>query len=88
MSKPPTARMRFTVENGEPVLYCEVKGRGRFIPIAKRYSGENWISVEPGYTVRGSEPGSDYSTIEIEYSPARAQAHSNRGAYRAGGGAA
>jgi hypothetical protein len=74
MSGPPAARMRITVENGEPVLYCEVKERRRFIPVAKCYSGKNWISIEPGYTVRGSEPGGDYNRIEIEYSPARAQA--------------
>jgi hypothetical protein len=75
MRGPPTARMRITVENGEPVLYCEVKERGRFIAVAKRYSGKNWISVEPGYIVRGSEPGGDYNTIEIEYQPEHARAH-------------
>ena len=72
MSKHPTARLRFTLEGEEPVLHCQIKERGRFITIAKRYSGKNWISVEPGFAVRGSEPGSDYSAIEIEYDPASA----------------
>jgi hypothetical protein len=42
------------------------------VRIAKRYSGQNWVSLEPGYTVRGSEPGTDYDAIEIEYTPANA----------------
>jgi hypothetical protein len=62
-------RMRCVVENDELVLYCEIKERGRFIPVAKRYSGKNWINLEPGYRVSGSEPGGDYSTICIEYDP-------------------
>ena len=75
MSRHLPARLSYCVENGEQVVvYCEVKKRGRFIPIAKRYSGKNWISIEPGYTVRGSEPGSDYKTIEIEYNPIDAKA--------------
>jgi hypothetical protein len=51
-------------EDDDLVLFCELNGK----PIAKRYSGENWLSLEPGWTVRGGEPG-DYDTIEIEYSP-------------------
>jgi hypothetical protein len=51
-------------ENEDLVLFCEVNGK----PIAKRHSGENWLSREPGWTVRGGEPG-DYDTIEFEYSP-------------------
>jgi hypothetical protein len=70
MSRPPTARLRTAIEGEEPVMYCEIKERGRFIPIAKRCPGKNWINLEPGYTVRGSEPGSDYNTICIEYDPA------------------
>jgi hypothetical protein len=54
----------------EPVLYVEVGGKR----IAKRYSGQNWISLEPGYTVRGSEPGTDYNKLEIEYQPDAAMA--------------
>ena len=72
MSKHPTARLRFTLEGEEPVLYCQIKEHGRFITIAKRYSGKNWISVEPGFVVRGSEPGSSYNTIEIKYDPINA----------------
>jgi hypothetical protein len=73
MSKPPTARLNFVPQGDDLVLYCEIKRRGRFIPIAKRYSQKNWINLEPGYVVRGTEPGSDYSTIEIEYNPMNAQ---------------
>jgi hypothetical protein len=51
-------------EDDDLVLFCEVNGK----PIAKRYSGENWLSLEPGWTVRGGEPV-NYDTIEIEYSP-------------------
>jgi hypothetical protein len=72
MSRHPTARLRFTLEGEEPVLYCQIKERGHFITIAKRYSGQNWINVEPGFVVRGSEPGTDYNTIEIQYDPANA----------------
>jgi hypothetical protein len=65
----PSAQLMFVEENGEPVLYCEVEGKR----IAKRCSGQNWISLEPGYTVHGSEPGGDYNRIEIEYDPNTAQ---------------
>jgi hypothetical protein len=54
------------------ILYVEIKQEGRWVRIAKRYSGESWISLEPGYTVRGSEPGTDYDCIEIEYQSANA----------------
>jgi hypothetical protein len=57
------AEMTFVEEDGEPVLYVVVDGKR----IAKRHSGEKWISLEPGYTVTGSEPGSDYNTITVEY---------------------
>ena len=44
--------------------------------IAKRYSGGTWIPLEPGYTVRGSEPGSDYNKLTVEFNPAAAlQSH-------------
>jgi hypothetical protein len=62
-------KLECVIENGEPVLYVEVDGKR----IAKRYSGQNWISLEPGYTVPGSEPGTDYSTIEVEYDDSKAQ---------------
>jgi hypothetical protein len=58
------ATLSFVEEDDDLVLYCEVDGKR----IAKRYSGKPWFSLEPGYTVRGSEPGSDYNSIEIEYS--------------------
>jgi hypothetical protein len=60
--------LEFVEEDGEPVLYVEVEGKR----IAKRYSGQNWIALEPGYTVRGSEPGASYDTIEVEYDPTKA----------------
>ena len=47
-------------EGDEPVMYVKIGEK----QIAKRYSGQNWISLEPGYTVHGSEP-----TITIEYNP-------------------
>jgi hypothetical protein len=72
-TKLPTARLNFVVENDEPVLYCEIKERGRFKPIAKRYPGKNWISLEPGYVVRGSEPGGNPDAIEVEYDPTHAE---------------
>jgi hypothetical protein len=51
-------------EDDDLVLFCEVNGK----PVAKRYSGENWLILEPGWRVRGGEPG-DYDTIEIGYHP-------------------
>jgi len=58
----------FVPENDDLVLYVELDGKR----IAKRFSGQNWISLVPGYTVRGSEPGADSSTLDIEYDPAKA----------------
>jgi hypothetical protein len=58
------ATLRFVEENGEAVLYVE-KDHKR---IAKRYSGGNWIALEPGYTVRGAEPG-NLDSITIEFDP-------------------
>jgi hypothetical protein len=66
----PEAKMEFVEENGDLVLCVEVDGKR----IAKRYSGQNWISLEPGYTVRGSEPGASNDTVEIEYDPTKAAA--------------
>jgi hypothetical protein len=73
MSKPPAARLRFAIKGDEAVLYCEIKQGGRFRPIAKRYSGKAGLNIEPGYVVRGTEPGGDYNTISIEYIPTNAQ---------------
>jgi hypothetical protein len=72
--KNPPARMRFEIEGEgdgrEPVLSVDIKRRGQWVRIAKRYSGQHWISLEPGYTVRGSEPGGAPNAIYIEYTPA------------------
>jgi hypothetical protein len=65
---PRRGRLEFVEEDGDLVLYCSVEGKR----IAKRYSGKNWISLEPGYTVRGSEPGGDYNIVEVEYKSANA----------------
>src|SRR5262249_27204238 len=40
MSKHLAARLRFTLEEGEPMLYCEIKEGKRYRPIAKRASGK------------------------------------------------
>ena len=60
------ACMKFVIENGEPVLYMILNG----VKIAKRYSGQSWINLEPGYSVRGAEPGGDYNTVTVEYTDA------------------
>jgi hypothetical protein len=71
---PPEARMQAEIEgegNGKTVvLAVDVKRKGKWVRIAKRYSGQNWISLEPGYTVRGSEPSGASNAIYIEYTPA------------------
>jgi hypothetical protein len=72
MPKHLPARLRYTIEGDAPVLLCEVKFGKRYRPIAKRYPGKNWINVEPGYAVTGSEPGTDYGSICIEYTPVEA----------------
>jgi len=74
MARPYAARLKAVEENGDLVMYCEVKETRRdpYKRIARRYSGENWVSLEPGYTVRGSTPGTDYKTVEIDYSAAGA----------------
>jgi hypothetical protein len=51
-------------EDDDLVLFCEVDGK----PIAKRYSGESWLILEPGWTVLGGGPG-NYGTIELIYDP-------------------
>jgi hypothetical protein len=67
--KMPPARMMMVAEEGTVVLYVEFDGKR----IAKRYSGEGWISLEPGYTVRGSEPGGDRNSLTVEYNPGTAE---------------
>jgi hypothetical protein len=69
MSKHLPARLRFPIEEGEPMLYCEIKDGRRYKPIAKRASGKKWINLEPGWAVSGSEPGGDYNTICIDHNP-------------------
>jgi hypothetical protein len=72
MKKHPEARLSFVEEDDDLVLYCEIKRDGHFMRIAKRYSGKDWFSLEPGYVVRGGTPGTDCRTIRIEYHPANA----------------
>ena len=71
--KPPEARLCCRIEGEgeaqEPVMFCEIKVGKNYKPIAKRYSGKNWINLEPGWRVSGSEPGTDYNTIHIEHDP-------------------
>jgi hypothetical protein len=73
---PPEVRMQYELEgegDGETVvLSVDINRKGKWVRVAKRYPGQNWINLEPGYTVRGSEPGTDYGGIEIEYTPANA----------------
>jgi len=66
------ATLRFVEENDDLVLYVEKD----FRRIAKRYSGGNWIILEPGYRVFGSEPGANYNKLTIEFDPNEAaQSH-------------
>jgi hypothetical protein len=54
---------------GEAVLYVEFEGKR----IARRRAGELWTIIEPGYTVRGAEPGFESDSLEIEYDPTKAK---------------
>jgi hypothetical protein len=63
MPRVPSAKLEIVEENGEGVLYVEFEGRR----IARRRGGERWVSIEPGYTVRGGEPGSESDVLEVEY---------------------
>jgi hypothetical protein len=65
----PEAILELVEDDGEPVLYCAIDG----MRIAKRYSGKGWINLVPGYTVRGTEPGSNSNIVEIEYNPTGAR---------------
>jgi hypothetical protein len=57
------------IENGEQVLYVVADGKR----IAKRYSGQGWVNIEPGYVVHGGEPGNYGTGIEVEYVSANAK---------------
>jgi RNA polymerase subunit RPABC4/transcription elongation factor Spt4 len=66
------ATLRLVEEDDDVVLVLEKDHRR----IAKRYSGGNWIVLEPGYKVFGSEPGTDYNSITIEFDASEAmQSH-------------
>jgi hypothetical protein len=67
---PEEARLNIVEEGDGAVMYCEVKQGRRYKRIAKRYPGKGWINLEPGYVVRGSEPGGDRESLTIEYNPA------------------
>jgi hypothetical protein len=69
---PEEARLNIVEENNGLVMYVEIKERRRYKRIAKRYPGKGWINLEPGYVVRGSEPGGDRNSLTIEYNPAGA----------------
>jgi hypothetical protein len=69
MSKHPVARLNFTLEEGEPMLYCELKDGRWWKRIAKRGPGERWTNLDPHYAVRGSEPGGDRDRLIIDYTP-------------------
>jgi hypothetical protein len=57
-----SACVEFTEEDGEPIVYVEFDGKR----IAKRYPGDEWISLAPGYTVSGCEGDSDvYNNLRI-----------------------
>jgi hypothetical protein len=59
---------RFAVTFDEEMFYALVDGRR----IAKRpLQGGCWISLEPGWTVRGGAPGP--YTITMEYDPKAAK---------------
>jgi hypothetical protein len=60
------ATLQLVEEDGVPVLYCVVDSKR----IAKRYSKQQWISLEPGYTVRRSKPD---NTLTVEYDPIGAE---------------
>src|SRR5262249_35753190 len=61
-AKMPEGKLELVEENGEPVVYVEFAGER----IAKRFAGQGWIMLEPGYRVYGGEPGS-YDSISVEY---------------------
>ena len=71
------AKMRLSLEDANPLMIVEIKEtrRSPWKRIAQRDSGEQWTMLEPGWTVHGSEPGTDYNKLEIEYNPEAAEPH-------------
>jgi hypothetical protein len=65
-----TNGMVLRMDGVESALYAEVEGK----KVAKRFSGGRLISLEPGYVVRGAEPG-NYDCITVEYHPELANQH-------------
>jgi hypothetical protein len=66
------AKLSLEEEGDDMVLYVIFNGKR----IAKRQCGQNWINLEPGYTVTGSEPGTDYNSVVIDFDPELAKAQS------------
>jgi hypothetical protein len=59
--QPPNARIGCAQDEcGVPILYAEVNGKR----IAKRYSSQDWISLDPAYRVEGADP-SDPEALTI-----------------------
>jgi hypothetical protein len=65
MEKSSQVQLVCVFEGERTVWYCELDGRR----IARRYVGERWVSLEPGFTVRGSEPGNYHEKLTVEYRP-------------------
>jgi hypothetical protein len=63
-----TVDLEFVQEPGGPVLYASVDGKR----IARRRSGQTWTNIEPGYVVRGGEPG-NYDNVVVEYTGTNAR---------------
>jgi hypothetical protein len=67
-SKPvpaPEVCIEFAEEDGKRVVYVVFQGER----IAKRYSDERWIILQPGYWVWGSQPGDPPDELWIEWLP-------------------
>jgi hypothetical protein len=57
-----------TDDDDDLVLFVAIMQQdGPWLPVAKRRGGQTWIALEPGYTVRGCEPGASKCFIEIEH---------------------
>jgi hypothetical protein len=59
-------------DDNDLVLFVEIiQQDGQWLRVAKRHGGQTWIALEPGYTVRGIEPGASKRIIEIEHDGTR-----------------